>query len=129
MKAAPAGQTGRRHRSGFTLIEILVVTLFIGILASIAVVKTAQSKQRAYVAAMKSDLHSIALTAESRFAVDGTYANLTVPPGSAGVTIALDVGATFWLATATHDGLPGMTCTLGVGGAGELTRPNEPVCQ
>jgi prepilin-type N-terminal cleavage/methylation domain-containing protein len=117
------------RRDGFTLIEILVVTLFIGILASIAVVKTAQSKQRAYLAAMKSDLHSIAMSAESRFAVDGTYANVTVPQGSSGVTITLDAGATYWLASATHAGLPGLTCTLGVGGSAELTRPNEPVCQ
>lgn len=52
------------NRAGFTLIEILIVAVLIGTLAAVAIPRYAGSKDRAYAAAMKADLHIAALYEE-----------------------------------------------------------------
>src|SRR5438874_7230109 len=44
------------NRTGFTLIELLIVVVIIGLLAAIAIPKFANTKEKAYIASMKSDL-------------------------------------------------------------------------
>ena len=56
-------------RRGFTLIELLIVVVIIGILAAIAIPKFANTKDRAVLAQMKSDLRNLA-TAEEAFFYD-----------------------------------------------------------
>ena len=46
-------------RKGFTLIELLIVVVIIGILAAIAIPKFANTKEKAVVASMKSDLRNL----------------------------------------------------------------------
>ena len=58
-----------RNRKGFTLIELLIVVVIIGILAAIAIPKFSNTKEKAYVAAMKSDLRNMA-TYEEQYAAD-----------------------------------------------------------
>src|SRR5439155_970430 len=57
------------NRKGFTLIELLIVAVLIGTLAAIAIPRYAGSKDKAYVAAMKADLHIAALY-EEQYAAD-----------------------------------------------------------
>ena len=102
----------RRLGRGFTLLEVLMVALIVTILASIAIAKFGDSKRRGYIGAMKSDLRNLATTAESKYVSDNSYAGLVAPNGSAGVSIIVTSSLTEWSATATHPGVPGMTCKI-----------------
>src|SRR5438477_183496 len=53
------------NRSGFTLIELLIVVAIIGLVATIAVPKLINTKERALVASMKSDLRKLVTAEES----------------------------------------------------------------
>ncbi len=69
-----------RTRKGFTLIELLIVVVIIGILAAIAIPKFANTKQKAYVTAMKSDLRNLVTAEEAYFADSSQYTGTVVPP-------------------------------------------------
>ena len=60
-------------RKGFTLIELLIVVVIIGILAAIAIPKFANTKTKAYMAAMKSDLRNLVTAEEAFFSDSGKY--------------------------------------------------------
>jgi prepilin-type N-terminal cleavage/methylation domain-containing protein len=57
------------NRKGFTLIEVVIAALVIGILAAVAVPRLTASKDKAYIAAMKADLHTVAIF-EEQYAAD-----------------------------------------------------------
>lgn len=67
----------KRNTKGFTLIELLIVVVIIGILAAIAIPKFAATKERAYVASMKTDLRNL-VTAEEGYA--GNSGGKYLPP-------------------------------------------------
>lgn len=115
-------------RKGFTLIELLIVVVIIGILAAIAIPKFANTKEKAYVAAMKSDLRNLAAAEEAYFADNLTYAAAVADVDfndSQGVTVAVN-GATGmgWIASSTHTGTS-MTCELYYGGGQTGTTANQ----
>jgi len=112
-----------RTKKGFTLIELLIVVVIIGILAAIAIPKFANTKDKAYVAAMKSDLRNMA-TYEEQYAADngGAYfggtATTAVPlqgfSPSQNVTVvivSIPGPPPSWTSTATHS-QSAKTCTM-----------------
>ena len=92
---------------GFTLIELLIVVVIIGLLAVIAIPKLSNTKQKAYVAQMKSDLKNLA-TAEEAFFYDSSYYTSSLPAlnnfrSSTGVTLSvLEATPGGWSAQAVH---------------------------
>ena len=108
----------QRTRKGFTLIELLIVVVIIGILAAIAIPKFADTKRKAYVTAVKSDLKNQVAAAEAYFSDNNTYAGWAPPAaGSSGVTMAVGTAdGTSWSATGEH-AASGVQCEIGVGTA------------
>jgi prepilin-type N-terminal cleavage/methylation domain-containing protein len=118
-----------RRRIGFTIIELLVVVLIIGILASIAIAKFGDSKRRAYLAAMQSDLRGLATVAESQFTSDNSYEGVLAPQGSDGVTLTFTGTPSGWTARARHVGVPGVECAMAAGTMLAADARSEPVCR
>jgi len=123
-----------RNTKGFTLIELLIVVVIIGILAAIAIPKFANTKERAYVAAMRSDLRNLITAEEGYFADNVTYTNSLTAlnfTASAGVTVSVaGVTGKGWSATASHNATS-KTCGIFVGSATAptgVTNEGEPKC-
>lgn len=123
------------NRKGFTLIELLIVVVIIGILAAIAIPKFANTKEKAYVASMKSDLRNMVTAEEAYFADNNssyagaasyTNGSLGFYKTSSGVTVVAPApGTTGWTATAWH-AQTARTCSIAVGGTS--TAEGEPLC-
>src|SRR5438034_2666189 len=79
-------QGGCMNRKGFTLIELLIVVVIIGILAAIAIPKFANTKEKAYISSMKSDLRNMVTAEEAYFADSVKYTTSTscINPAPAG---------------------------------------------
>jgi len=129
-------------RKGFTLIELLIVVVIIGILAAIAIPKFANTKEKAYLASMKSDLRNMATTQEAYFAdwqvytggtasnVGGSTAAVNGFVPSSGVTVvAVGTAGTGWSSTAGHSGTT-KTCAIfvGVAAVSPALVEGEPKC-
>jgi type IV pilus assembly protein PilA len=74
-----------KAESGFSLIELLVVMIIIGILAAIAIPIFLSQKQNAYDSQAKADVHGAAIAEESYFADFQTYVpatTSTTPPAA-----------------------------------------------
>ncbi len=117
-----------QNRKGFTLIELLIVVVIIGILAAIAIPKFANTKEKAVLAGMKSDLRNLVTAQEAYFSDNQTYAPAIGPAQAAGVVgfvptgtgananvIALStVTAAGWAAEATNATLKGAITKCGI---------------
>ena len=115
------------NRKGFTLIELLIVVVIIGILAAIAIPRFSQTRERAFVSSMQSDLRNLQTIQEQFYADptnDYTYGSLADITGAAlfasstGVDVVItanDQGG--WAATATHSGFAQAAphCAIAVG--------------
>ncbi len=101
------------NKKGFTLIELLIVVVIIGILAAIAIPRFGQTRERAFVSAMQSDLRGVLNAQELYYqaTVDGQprYQYLTsgtLTPASDGGLTALSIspGVTIALSDNSPDG-------------------------
>src|SRR2546429_3310629 len=105
------------NRKGFTLIELLIVVVIIGILAAIAIPKFANTKEKAYLASMKSDLRNLVTAEEAYFADSIKYTTTktcTNPAPAGSIAFCETTGNTLgalttgtgtqagWTATVTH---------------------------
>src|SRR2546425_2420725 len=107
------------NRKGFTLIELLIVVVIIGILAAIAIPKFANTKAKAYIASMKSDLRNLVTAEEAYFADSVKYTATTActtPPTAGAVNfcvttgnnlgvVGLAAGSGGWAVTITNNNL------------------------
>lgn len=123
-------------RTGFTLVELLVVVVIIGVLASIAVPKFSSTKEKAYIASMKTDLRNLATTEEAFFADSARYsadpAVLRFRPSTGVGMPAITVGAGSWSATVTHTLVAGRSCQLAINTTNTLVPSagdGEPACK
>jgi type IV pilus assembly protein PilA len=122
-----------QNKKGFTLIELLIVVVIIGILAAIAIPKFANTKEKAYLTAMKSDLRNLVTAQEAYFSNGAVYA-ATLPStafalstGNQSLVITPD-GGLGWSAVVENTATT-ITCRIGVGTG--VTSPDgegEPVC-
>jgi prepilin-type N-terminal cleavage/methylation domain-containing protein len=105
-----------RHKSGFTIIELLIVVVVIGILTAIAVPKFQQVKGRARAAAMKADIRNLATAQEVYLSTNQVYATSIAAlgfTGSEGVVITIVSGTGGgWSATATHPLSYPLVCSI-----------------
>ncbi len=118
------------NRKGFTLIELLIVVVIIGILAAIAIPKFSNTKEKAYMAAMKSDLRNLITAEEAYFADNTTYITTQATinyNSSAGVTVVIAVAGgppVGFSATAAHSGTT-ETCAIYIQTAAVAPAVNE----
>lgn len=121
-------------RDGFTLIEVMVVVVIIGLLAAIAIPKFTDSKSRAYVTSQRSDLANLAMQEELFYNSGHVYgltaAQVDITP-SAGVTLSiLEATGSGWSAKTSHNGTT-TTCSVFYGTATPVapaTQPGEIDC-
>jgi type IV pilus assembly protein PilA len=117
------------NRKGFTLIELLIVVVIIGILAAIAIPKFANTKEKAVLASMKSDLRNL-VTAEEGFFSDnqdysgtlgaaqvngnGGAGTVAFTPSANNALVVTRQSAGGWSAVATNPTLKGAIKTCGI---------------
>ena len=124
------------NRKGFTLIELLIVVVIIGILAAIAIPKFANTKEKAYIASMKSDLRNL-VTAEEAYFADSVKYSTTI--GAGGVVFNVTTGNANPTLALTADGWTGTisnlnttkTCAIFIGSTAiaPASKEGEPKCK
>ena len=120
-----------RDNKGFTLIELLIVVVIIGILAAIAIPKFSATREKAYFAAMKSDLKNLASQQEIYYSDNYSYTSSTGGLGfvnSDGVLVSITgVSSSGWAASATHAALGAAEgCAIFYGTSTAPTTPTTP---
>src|ERR1035437_1865840 len=117
----------KAKQAGFTLIELLIVVVIIGVLAMIAIPKFQNTKGKAFVMSIKSDLRNLSQAEEAYLFDNDTYTSALTSltyQRSPGVVVNITNASTSgWSATATHPQSFPLTCAIFVGGATAAQAP------
>jgi len=123
------------NQRGFTLLELIVVAVILGLLASIAIQRFANTKERTYVVTMKADLRNL-ITAEVVYSTDSLHYTTII--GSGGLTYQVTTGNTMPSIALTGDGFTAQigntntprTCVIFMGSTALAPAVNEgePAC-
>lgn len=98
-------------KNGFTLLELLIAIVIVGILTATAIPQYSDYKKRAYDTRARRDLIQVAIAEEAYFFDSESYlscqnSNCSILPGvsglSDGVTLAINASAISFTGTATH---------------------------
>jgi len=110
-----------RNRRAFTLIELLIVVVIIGILAAIAIPKFQSTKGKAYFAGMRSDLHNLTTAEEAYFYDHSAYSTdltaLQFTPSHGDQVTVTEATASGWSATSSNPASDPHFCALFLGSA------------
>ena len=108
------------RRKGFTFSELLVAMVLLGLLAGMAVPRYRLYKERAYVAAMRTDLGNLRIAQESFWAENMRYSTDTTElefrkTSDVNVKLSSIDIVSGYRATASHTNYPGMVCSTATG--------------
>ena len=125
-----------RNHKGFTLIELLIVIVILGILIAIAIPKFSNSKDKAKLASIRTDLRNLESAQEAYFTDFTTYGSLSDLQSasnftlSSGNTMTVVPGTSGYAATATNSSISSAVkqCTVQVAGGAGTTLDAVIVC-
>jgi len=103
------------NKKGFTLIELLIVVVIIGILAAIAIPRFGQTRERAFISAMQSDLRGVLNAQELYFQAPSTTGQPNYAYVNTGTIATAAEAATAGLGAFSPS--PTVTVTLSANGA------------
>ncbi len=124
-----SGASPARARAGFTLIELVVVVLVLGILAALALPRLDSARERAHFSSISQDFRNLGAAQERHFQANMEYAQdlqvLDFSP-SPGVQVEVtEATSDGWAAVGTHDALAGdQGCGIYLGEAQPPSLPN-----
>lgn len=126
----PSGQPhGRERRGGFTLIELMVVTVVIGLLAAIALPRFDSFRQRAHFTSILNDFRNLGAAQERYYQLNQEYA-VDLADIDFALTEGVDLEVTEasvrgWAAVGTHNALDAAQgCAIYLGDADAPALPN-----
>ena len=118
-------------RYGFTLIEMLLVVVIVGLLTAVAIPRVQAARGRAFVSTMKTDLRNFAVAEESYFydfriyAADVATLQARGHEVSSGVSVLINEATSMgWSVTVSHGETP-VRCYLFTGAAAPVGAATE----
>lgn len=112
-----------RRRDGFSLVELFVVIVVIGVLVGLAIPRFRSFRRKFYITTMTSDLQNLALSEEAYWSEWSRYSEdlraLDFTPSSDVKVTVVSADSTGWSATASH-GADDARCAMFYGTAPEV---------